>query len=275
MCASKAPLSCAYSRATSGSSSCAPIEPSISARNCSMRPRIRMMSANCVRSSACRANIGAMSSGPCGPRIRGDRRGAARAGSPPGARVAHRGVGHGAVDQQRQRVDDPEQARLRVLDIVNAACRVRPHAECIDFRTRIGERDPDRVECMQQVAAFAIVEHGRLRDAAAKWSSAFGTHARGEQVADLDGAVVLRAHQQVVRRAAFGRDHVGGAHRAADEFEALQVGILLPVLPDTPQMIVPHSKASSVVTSAKPIWVFCWIVSDRMGYARSRLNENE
>ena len=102
-----------------------------------------------------------------------------------------------------------------------------------------------------------------------------GTHARGEQVADLDGAVVLRAHQQVVRRAAFGRDHVGGAHRAADEFEALQVGILLPVLPDTPQMIVPHSKASSVVTSAKPIWVFCWIVSDRMGYARSRLNENE
>ena len=64
-------------------------------------------------------------------------------------------------------------------------------------------------------------------------------------------------------------------HRAADEFEALQVGILLPVLPDTPQMIVPHSKASSVVTSAKPIWVFCWIVSDRMGYARSRLNENE
>ncbi|HIC7214192.1 hypothetical protein [Burkholderia stabilis] len=36
-------------------------------------------------------------------------------------RVAHRGVGHRAVDQQRHRVDDPEQACLRVLDIVNGA----------------------------------------------------------------------------------------------------------------------------------------------------------
>lgn len=40
-----------------------------------------------------------------------------------------------------------------------------------------------------------------------------------------------------------------------------------------PQMIVPHSRASSVVTSATPICVFCWIVSDRTLFAHSRLNE--
>ncbi|MCA8301933.1 hypothetical protein LGN24_10605 [Burkholderia seminalis] len=37
------------------------------------------------------------------------------------ARIAHRRVGHRAVDQPRHGVDDTEQARLRVLDIANGA----------------------------------------------------------------------------------------------------------------------------------------------------------
>ncbi|HIC7214191.1 hypothetical protein [Burkholderia stabilis] len=87
---------------------------------------------------------------------------------------------------------------------------------------------------MQQVVAFALVERRRLHDAGAKTCERLvGTCACGEQVAPFRGAVVLQAHQQVVRRTALGRDHVGGDDGAADEFEALQVGVFLPVLPET------------------------------------------
>ncbi|MCA8301934.1 hypothetical protein LGN24_10610 [Burkholderia seminalis] len=87
---------------------------------------------------------------------------------------------------------------------------------------------------MQQVAALAVVECGRLPDGGAQARERLvGTVAGGEQVAQFRRVVVLRAHQQVVRRAALGREQVGGDHRAVDEFEALQVGVFLPVLPET------------------------------------------